>query len=201
LLGKKVGMTQVWTEDGSLIPVTVIEAGPCVVTQVKTTETDGYEAIQIGFEPLAERKVNKPAKGHFDKAGTDAFAHLAEVRLDEPTELECGAVLCVEQLAEVTSVNVSGVSKGKGFAGVMKRHNFGGGRATHGSHFHRTPGSVGMAATPAKIFKGQKMPGRMGTDKVTVRNLNVVKIDAEQNLLLVKGAVPGGKGALLTIKA
>jgi large subunit ribosomal protein L3 len=201
LLGKKIGMTQVWSEEGDLIPVTVIEAGPCVVTQVKTAERDGYDALQVGFEPIDGAKVNKPMAGHFAKAGTDAFRHLAEIRLDEPTELECGAVLSVADLAEATQVNVSGVSKGKGFAGVIKRHNFGGGRATHGSHFHRAPGSIGQAATPAKVFKGQKMPGRMGTDKVTVRNLDVVKVDAEQNLLLVKGAVPGGKGALLTIKA
>jgi len=194
-------MTQVWSDEGDLIPVTVIEAGPCVITQVKTVESDGYDAVQIGFAPLADAKVNKPMKGHFDKAGTDAFAHLAEIRLDEPTELACGDALTVSDLAEAKQVNVSGVSKGKGFAGVIKRHNFSGGRATHGSHFHRAPGSVGQAATPAKVFKGQKMPGRMGNDTVTVRNLDVVRIDADQNLLLVKGAVPGGKGALLTIKA
>jgi len=194
-------MTQVWSEEGDLIPVTVIEAGPCVVTQVKTVATDGYDAVQIGFSPIDASKVNKPTAGHFAKAGTDAFAHLSEIRLDEPTELATGATLTVADFEDATSVNVSGVSKGKGFAGVIKRHNFGGGRASHGSHFHRAPGSVGQAATPAKVFKGQKMPGRMGNEKVTVRNLDVVKIDAEQNLLLVKGAVPGGKGALLTIKA
>jgi len=194
-------MTQIWSEDGDLIPVTVIEAGPCVVTQVKTAENDGYDALQIGFGAVADHRVNKPARGHFDKAGTDAFAHLAEIRLDQPAELECGATMTVEELAEAKRVSVSGISKGKGFAGVIKRHNFGGGRASHGSHFHRSGGSIGQAATPAKVFKGKKMPGRMGTDKVTVRNLDVVKVDAEQNLLLVKGAVPGGKGALLTIKA
>ena len=201
LLGKKLGMTQVWSEDGDLIPVTVIEAGPCTITQVKTQDTDGYDALQIGFGAIAERKVNKPMKGHFEKAGTDAFAHLTEIRLSEPTEHATGDVLTVAEFEEAKRVSVSGVSKGKGFAGVMKRHNFSGGRATHGSHFHRAPGSIGQAATPARVFKGQKMPGRMGTDKVTVRNLDVVKVDAEQNLLLVKGAVPGGKGALLTIKA
>lgn len=201
LLGKKLGMTQVWSEDGNLIPVTVIEAGPCVVTQIKTVESDGYEAVQIGFGAIAPRKVNKPRKGHFEAAGTEAFAHLAEIRLDMPTELTCGDTLTVEQFAEVGKVNVSGVSKGKGFAGVIKRHGFHGGRATHGSHFHRAPGSIGQASTPSRVFKGQPLPGRMGNDKVTVRNLDVVKIDAEQNLLLVKGAVPGGKGALLTIKA
>jgi len=194
-------MTQVWSEEGDLIPVTVIEAGPCVVTQVKTAEREGYDAVQIGFDALDVSKVNKPMAGHFAKAGTEAFRHLSEIRLSEPTELEVGAELTVEQFADAAQVSVSGVSKGKGFAGVIKRHNFGGGRASHGSHFHRAPGSIGQAATPAKVFKGQKMPGRMGNDKVTVRNLDVVKIDAEQNLLLVKGAVPGGKGALLTIKA
>jgi len=201
LLGKKIGMTQVWSDEGDLIPVTVIEAGPCVVTQVKTVLSDGYDAVQIGFAPLAEHRVNKPMKGHFDKAKTDAFAHLSEIRFDEPTELKSGDTLTVADFADEKQVSVSGVSKGKGFAGVIKRHNFSGGRATHGSHFHRAPGSVGQAATPAKVFKGQKMPGRMGNDTVTVRNLDVVKVDAEQNLLLVKGAVPGGKGALLTIKA
>jgi len=201
LLGKKIGMTQVWSEEGDLIPVTVIEAGPCVVTQVKTVERDGYDAVQIGFSPIDASKVNKPMAGHFASAGTEAFRHLSEIRLDEPTELETGATLTIADFADAKHVNVSGVSKGKGFAGVIKRHNFGGGRASHGSHFHRAPGSVGQAATPAKVFKGQKMPGRMGNDKVTVRNLDVVKIDAEQNLLLVKGAVPGGKGAILTIKA
>lgn len=200
ILGKKLGMTQVWTEDGNLLPVTVIEAGPCVVTQVKTVDRDGYDAVQIGFGDIKENRVNKPMAGHFAAAGVEPVRHLAEVRLDAPVDLKPGAQLTVEMFADAKHVHVSGVSKGKGFAGGMKRHNFGGGPAGHGSHFHRAPGSVGQASTPSRIFKGKKMPGHMGVDKVTVRNLDVVKVDAEQNLLLVRGAVPGGKGALLTIR-
>jgi len=193
-------MTQVWSEDDKLVPVTVIEAGPCVVTQVKTEKKDGYRAIQIGFGEIADRKVNKPMAGHFSKAGVDAKRHLAEVRLDEGDEFKAGSTITVDAFADVKTVHVSGVSKGKGFAGVMKRHNFSGGRGGHGSHSHRIPGSVGQCATPSRVFRGKKLPGHMGTDTVTVRNLDVVKIDAEQNLLLVKGAVPGAKGALLTIR-
>jgi large subunit ribosomal protein L3 len=200
ILGRKLGMTQVWSEDDKLVPVTVIEAGPCVVTQVKTAKKDGYDAVQIGFGEIAERKVNKPMAGHFEKAGVEAKRHLAEVRLAEGGSIKAGDSITVEAFADVKSVHVTGVSKGKGFAGVMKRHNFSGGRGGHGSHSHRIPGSVGQCATPSRIFRGKKLPGHMGTDTVTVRNLDVVKIDAEQNLLLVKGAVPGAKGALLTIR-
>jgi large subunit ribosomal protein L3 len=200
ILGRKLGMTQVWSDDDKLVPVTVIEAGPCVVTQVKTEKKDGYRAIQIGFGDIEERKVNKPMAGHFDKAGVDAKRFLAEVRLDEGDEFKAGSAITVEAFADAKSVHVSGVSKGKGFAGAMKRHNFSGGPGGHGSHSHRQPGSVGQCATPSRIFRGKKMAGHMGTDTVTVRNLDVVKIDAEQNLLLVKGAVPGAKGALLTIR-
>lgn len=200
ILGRKLGMTQIWSEDDRLVPVTVIEAGPCVVTQVKTTKRDGYSAMQIGFGEIAERKVNKPMAGHFEKAGVDAKRHLTEVRLDDGATVKAGDLITVDALGEAKSVHVSGVSKGKGFAGVMKRHNFKGGPGGHGSHSHRIPGSVGQCATPSRIFKGKKMPGHMGSEMTTVRNLDVVKIDAEQNLLLVKGAVPGGKGALLTIR-
>jgi large subunit ribosomal protein L3 len=200
ILGRKLGMTQVWSEDDRLIPVTVIEAGPCVVTQVKTTKRDGYDAMQIGFGDIAERKVNKPMAGHFEKAGVDAKRHLAEVRLDAGNSAKAGDTITVEAFADAKSVHVSGVSKGKGFAGVIKRHNFGGGPGGHGSHSHRQPGSVGQCATPSRIFRGKKMAGHMGSDTVTVRNLDVVRIDADQNLLLVKGAVPGAKGALLTIR-
>jgi large subunit ribosomal protein L3 len=200
ILGRKLGMTQVWSEDDKLVPVTVIEAGPCVVTQVKTAKKDGYDAVQIGFGEIAERKVNKPMAGHFEKAGVEAKRHLAEVRLAEGGSVKAGDSITVEAFADVKAVHVSGVSKGKGFAGVMKRHNFKGGRGGHGSHSHRIPGSVGQCATPSRIFRGKKLPGHMGTDTVTVRNLDVVRIDAEQNLLLVKGAVPGAKGALLTIR-
>lgn len=200
ILGRKLGMTQVWSEDDRLVPVTVIEAGPCVITQVKTTKRDGYDAVQIGFGEIAERKVNKPMAGHFEKAGVDAKRFLTEVRCDESDSHKAGQAITVESFADAKSVHVTGVSKGKGFAGVMKRHNFSGGRGGHGSHSHRIPGSVGQCATPSRIFRGKKLPGHMGTDTVTVRNLDVVRIDAEQNLLLVKGAVPGAKGALLTIR-
>ncbi len=200
ILGRKLGMTQVWADDDKLVPVTVIEAGPCFVTQVKTMKNDGYRAVQIAFGDIAERKVNKPMTGHFEKAGVEVKRHLAEIRLDGDTDLKPGDALTVDVFAEAKSVHVTGVSKGKGFAGVMKRHNFKGGPGGHGSHSHRVPGSVGQCATPSRVFKGKKLPGHMGTDTVTVRNLDVVRVDAEQNLLLVKGAVPGAKGALLTIR-
>ncbi len=200
ILGRKLGMTQVWGEEDKLVPVTVIEAGPCVVTQVKTLARDGYSAVQIGFGDIAERKVNKPMQGHFDKAKVAPKRHLMEVRTDDGDATKVGSQITVGEFADAKSVHVSGVSKGKGFAGVMKRHNFKGGPGGHGSHFHRAPGSVGQCATPSRVFKGQKLPGHMGSEMVTVRNLEVVKIDTEQNLLLVKGAVPGAKGALLTIR-
>jgi len=198
ILGRKLGMTQVWGDDDKLLPVTVIEAGPCVVTQVKTDKRDGYKAVQIGFgEP---KKVNRPMKGHFDKARVEPKKYLAEIRLGDGDDFKVGESITVEALAEAKNVHVTGTSKGKGFAGVMKRHNFKGGPGGHGSHFHRAPGSVGQCATPSRVFKGLKLPGHMGAETVTVRNLEVVRIDAEQNLLIVKGAVPGGKGALLTIR-
>jgi len=200
ILGRKLGMTQVWSEDDKLVPVTVIEAGPCVVTQVKTEKTDGYRAVQIGFGDIAERKVNKPMSGHFAKAGVEPKRHLTEIRIGSDEQYKAGDAITVDVFSDAKSVNVSGVSKGKGFAGVMKRHNFRGGPGGHGSHSHRIPGSVGQCATPSRVFKGKKLPGHMGSEMVTVRNLDVVKIDSEQNLLIVKGAVPGAKGALLTIR-
>lgn len=199
ILGKKLGMTQVWSDDDRLIPVTVIEAGPCVVTQVKTIGTDGYDAIQIAFGDIKASKVNKPMRGHFSKAGVEPRRHLAEVRLDTPASQKKGDTITVDIFEAGNTVHISGTSKGKGFAGVVKRHNFSGGRASHGSHFHRAPGSIGQASQPSRVFKGRKMPGRMGGDSVTVRNLEVVRVDTDQNLLLVKGAVPGGQNALLTI--
>jgi large subunit ribosomal protein L3 len=198
ILGRKLGMTQVWSDDDKLLPVTVIEAGPCVITQVKTDKRDGYRAVQIGFGDTA--RVNKPMKGHFDKAKVEAKRHLAEVRLGDGDEYKVGQTITVDALSDAKTVHVTGTSKGKGFAGVMKRHNFKGGPGGHGSHFHRAPGSVGQCATPSRVFKGLRLPGHMGAETVTVRNLEVVKIDSEQNLLLVKGAVPGGKNALLTIR-
>jgi len=200
ILGKKIGMTQVWSEDDRLLPVTVIEVGPCVVTQIKTTEKEGYDAIQIGFGNVKANRVNQPMKGHFDKAGVEPSKVLREVHVDNADAYELGQEITAEQFAEIKKVDVSGISKGKGFAGVMKRHNFKGGPGGHGSHFHRIPGSIGQCATPSRVYKGKKLPGHMGVDKVTVRNLEVVKVDAEQNLLLVKGAIPGGKGALVSVR-
>ncbi len=201
ILGRKLGMTQLWSEDDNLIPVTVIEAGPCVVSQVKTDKRDGYSAAQIAFGEIKEQRVNKPMRGHFAKAGVEPKRHLAEVRLVEGDSVKLGETWTVEMFEAGQMVHVTGVSKGKGFAGVMKRHNFRGGPGGHGSHFHRQPGSIGMCATPARVLKGTKMAGHMGDETVTVRNLEVVKVDVEQNLIIVKGAVPGGKGALLTIRA
>ena len=200
ILGRKLGMTQVWSDDDKLLPVTVIEAGPCVVTQVKTEKRDGYRAVQIGFGEVKANKVNKPMQGHFDKAGVDAKKYLQEIRLVKDDAFKVGQAITVEAFSGIKSVSVTGTSKGKGFAGVMKRYNFKGGPGGHGSHFHRAPGSVGQCATPSRVFKGLKLPGHMGSETVTVKNLEVVKIDSEQNLLIVKGAVPGGKNALLTIR-
>ncbi|MDI6713164.1 MAG: 50S ribosomal protein L3 [Anaerosomatales bacterium] len=202
ILGRKLGMTQVWGEGDRLIPVTVIEAGPCVVTQVRTKERDGYTAIQIGFGDVKESRVNKPMAGHFKKAGVAPKRHLAEVRLDEAeaTQAKVGDTITVEAFEPGSRVHITGTSKGKGFQGVMKRHNFRGGPGGHGSHFHREPGSIGQCASPSRVFKGLGLPGHMGSETVTVRNLEVVKVDAEQNLLLVKGAVPGGKNGLLMIR-
>ncbi len=200
ILGKKLGMTQVWSEDDRLVPVTVIQAGPCIVSQIKTKARDGYSAIQIGFGDIKQKKVSKPMAGHFAKAKIDPMATLAEVRLDEGDSVKLGDAITVEAFADAKSVHVSGTSKGKGFAGVMKRHNFKGGPGGHGSHAHREPGSIGQCATPSRVYRGKRLPGHMGSESVTVRNLEVVKVDPEQNLLIVKGAVPGGKGALLTIR-
>ena len=200
ILGRKLGMTQVWGEDDNIVPVTVIQAGPCVVAQVKTTETDGYEAVQIGFGDIKEHRVNKPMKGHFAKAGIAPMRYLREVRVEDASQHSCGEVITVESFADTAKVDVTGVSKGKGFAGVIKRHHFGGGPGGHGSHFLRAPGSIGMCAYPSRVLKGMRMAGHMGCDRVTVRNLAVVRVDADQNLILVKGAVPGGKGALVQVR-
>ncbi len=201
ILGRKLGMTQVWGEDDDIVPVTVIEAGPCVVSQVKTCDSDGYEAVQLGFGDIKEKHVNKPMKGHFDKAGVTPTRYLREVRVDDASEYSVGDTVKVDDVfSDVAKVDVTGVSKGKGFAGVIKRHNFSGGPGAHGSRFHRAPGSIGQCASPSRVFKGVRLPGHMGCDTVTVKNLQVVRIDDEQNILLVKGAVPGGKGALLQIR-
>jgi large subunit ribosomal protein L3 len=191
-------MTQLFVEGERLMPVTVIEAGPCAIVQVRTVDRDGYEAAQIGFLDLDESRVNLPMEGHFKKAKVDPKRHLAEVPLDG--EMKTGDVLKADVFSEGQRVDVVGVSKGKGFAGVVKRHNFRGGPGGHGSHFHRAPGSVGACATPSRIHKGMKMAGQMGNARVTVQNLQIVRIDADQNLVMLKGAIPGGKGAVVMIK-
>jgi large subunit ribosomal protein L3 len=194
-------MTQVWGEGDRLIPVTVIEAGPCVVSQLKTVKRDGYSAIQLAYGDIKTSKVNKPMAGHFKKAGVEPRRFVAEVRLDEGESRKVGEQVRVDIFEPGSNVHVTGTSKGKGFQGVMKRHNFKGGPGGHGSHFHRAPGSIGQCATPSRVFKGIGLPGHMGDETVTVRNLEVVRVDTEQNLLLLKGAVPGGKGSLLMIRA
>ena len=201
ILGRKLGMSQVWSEDDRLIPVTVIEAGPCFVSQVKTVKRDGYSAVQLAFGDIKADKVNKPAQGHFAKAKTEPKRHLHEARTAEGESYKTGQKITVDVFEAGAKVDVTGTSKGKGFAGVMKRHNFRGGPGGHGSHFHRAPGSIGMCATPSRVHKGVGMPGHMGAETVTVQKLEVIKIDAEQNLLVVKGAVPGGKNGLLVINA
>lgn len=201
LIGKKLGMTQIYDENGTVVPVTVIEAGPCVVTQVKTTETDGYEAVQIGLvESKAPRKLNKPEVGHLAKNGIAPLRHLKEFKVADGTAVTVGDKVLVTSFEPKQKVTVSGVTQGKGFQGVVKRHGFGGGRMTHGSHFKRAPGSIGQCATPSRVFPGKKMPGQMGRKKVTVKNLEVVQVIEDKNLLLVKGAVPGSKGGFVTIR-
>ncbi|HHU92603.1 MAG TPA: 50S ribosomal protein L3 [Halanaerobiaceae bacterium] len=198
LIGKKLGMTQIFQDDGAVVPVTVILAGPNVVTQKKTEETDGYSALQLGFEDKKEHRTNKPDKGHFKRAGVKPKKHLAEFR-DFPEELNEGDEVTVSIFSEGELVDVTGTSKGKGFAGTIKRYNFARGPMTHGSHNHRAPGSIG-AVNAARVFKGTKMAGRMGNERVTIQNLEVVKIDTEKNLILVKGAVPGPKNSIVYIK-
>lgn len=200
IIAKKIGMTQIFAENGILIPVTVLEAGPCVVTQKKTMENDGYEAVQVGFGEVKESKVNKPLKGHFEKAGVTATKLLKEFKLENASEYELGAVLKADIFAAGDKIDVSGVSKGKGFQGAIKRHNQHRGPMAHGSKYHRGVGSLSSATTPGKVKKGKKMPGHMGAENVTIQNLEVVRVDADKNLILVKGAVPGNKGSILVIK-
>jgi large subunit ribosomal protein L3 len=202
LLGKKLGMTQVWDENNKLVPVTVIEISPNVVTQIRTTAVDGYNGVQIAAGAIDPRKVNKPAAGHFDKAGVTPRRHLTELRTADAADYALGQELTVDGVFEAgTKVDVMGTSKGKGFAGVMKRHNFKGVSASHGSHRnHRKPGSIGASSTPSRVFKGMRMAGRMGGERVTVLNLKVHAVDAEKGLLLVKGAVPGAKGRLVFVR-
>ncbi len=201
IIGKKIGMTQVFTENGVVIPVTVVEAGPCVVTQKKTVESDGYNAIQIGFQKiLSEKKVNKPLAGHFKKAGVEPMKYLREVKVDAIDDYTVGQVFNVDIFAEGDVVDIQGVSIGKGFQGVMKRYNFGGGPQSHGSGFHRRPGSIGMKEWPGEVDKGKKMPGHMGAEIVTTQRLKVVKVMPETNVILIQGAVPGNKNGIVYIK-
>lgn len=201
LLGIKLGMTQVWDESNRLIPVTVIEATPNVVTQIRDAEKDGYTAVQIAFGAIDPRKVTKPLAGHFANAGVTPRRHLAEIRTADAAEYSLGQELTVETFAAGQKVDVVGTSKGKGFAGVMKRHGFAGVSSSHGSHRnHRKPGSIGASSTPSRVFKGWRMAGRMGADRVTVQSLKVQAIDAEKNLILVKGAIPGAKGQLVFVR-
>ena len=200
ILGRKIGMTQVWDEEDNVVPVTVIQAGPCTVSQVKTEATDGYNAVQIGFGTRKAKHVNKPMAGHFAKAGVEPMRYLREVRVEAGEEYKPGDVVTVANFEDVAKVDVIGTSKGKGFQGRIKRWNQRRGPMSHGSHFHRHPGSIGQCAYPARVIKGVKMAGHMGNERVTVKNLKVVRVDAEQNLILVKGAVPGGRNALVAVR-
>jgi len=200
ILGEKLGMTQVW-DNNKVVPVTVVQAGPCVVTQVRTDETDGYSAVQLAYGAIDPRKVNKPKSGHYAKAGVSPRRHIVELRTIDATEYELGQEVTVEAFAAGTPIDVTGKTKGKGYAGVMKRHGFHGLKSSHGvERKHRSPGSIGACATPGRVFKGVRMAGRMGGKRFTVQNLTVQAIDTENNLILVKGAVPGPKGALILVR-
>lgn len=201
IIGKKIGMTQVFNADGKVVPVTVVEAGPCTVIQKKTVEKDGYEAVQVGFAPLKDKHTTKPLKGHFAKAGAEAKKYLREFRLSDTSALNLNDEIKCDIFAEADKVDVIGISKGKGYAGVIKRHHQGRLKETHGTGpVHRHPGSIGACSTPSRVLKGKKLPGHMGVDRVTVLNLEVVKVDAERNLLLIKGAIPGAKGGIVTVR-
>ena len=200
LIGKKLGMTSLFTPEGKYIPVTVILAGPCVVTQIKTQANDGYNALQLGFGEKRASRTTKPLQGHFNKSGGDCYAYLHEVEVDNPDDFSPGATVGLDLFKVGERVDIVGTSKGRGFAGVMKRHGFGGGRKTHGSKCHRIPGSIGCSAWPAKVIKGKKLPGHYGTDRKTVRNLEIIDIRPEENLILIKGAVPGHRQAMIEIK-
>jgi large subunit ribosomal protein L3 len=201
IIGKKIGMTQVFNADGKVVPVTVVEAGPCTVIQKKTVEKDGYEAVQVGFAPLKDKHTTKPLKGHFAKAGAEAKKYLREFRLSDTSALNLNDEIRADIFAEADKVDVIGISKGKGYAGVIKRHNASRLKETHGTGpVHRHPGSMGACSTPSRVLKGKKLPGHMGVDRVTVLNLEIVKVDAERNLLLIKGAIPGAKGGIVTVR-
>ena len=201
IIAKKIGMTQIFSEDGSLIPVTVLQAGPCYVTQVKTIENDGYEAVQVGFDDVREKLVTKPVKGHLDKAGVQTLKFMKEFKFENASEYKLGQEIKADIFEAGDKIDVTGKSKGKGFQGAIKRHGQSRGPMAHGSKYHRHAGSNGACSDPSKVFKGKKMPGQMGHVQITIQNLEVVKIDAENNVILVKGSVPGPKKSLVTLKA
>ena len=200
-VGKKIGMTQIFNEEGKVIPVTVIEAGPCVVSQVKTEETDGYNSIQLGFGAIKESKVNKPERGHFTKANIAPARYLREFRVDSIEDVKVGDELKADIFMAGDKIDIQGTSKGKGFQGVIKRHGQHRGPMGHGSMYHRRPGSMGPTSTPGRVFKGKRLPGHMGRVTVTIQNLDVVRVDLDKNVILVKGSVPGAKGAILKVKS
>ncbi|MDQ7031199.1 MAG: 50S ribosomal protein L3 [Desulfonauticus sp.] len=201
IIGKKIGTTRIFGEDGSVVPVTVVQAGPCPIIQVKTKERDGYEAIQLGFEEIPEKKVNKPLKGHFEKAKKGFFRYLKEFRLENLNDLDLEQAITVEIFKPGEKISVTGTSKGRGFAGVMKRWGFGGLPASHGAEkVHRAPGSIGQCAFPGRVFKGKKMAGHMGNKRVTYRNLEVVGVRVEENVILIKGQIPGPKNGLVLLR-
>lgn len=201
IIARKVGMMQMFREDGTMIPVTVLQAGPCSVVQVKTVESDGYNAVQLGFAPVREKLVTKPMKGHFEKAGLkQCFRYLREFRLDDAANYELGSEITADMFEAGDKVDVTGTSKGKGYAGVIKRHNQSRGRMSHGSGFHRGVGSMSANTYPGEVFKTKNLPGHMGCERVTVQNLEVIRVDKERNLLLVHGAVPGAKKGLVLVK-
>ncbi len=200
ILGRKIGMTTIFESDGRLVPVTVVQAGPCVVTQIKNMETDGYKALQLGFGKIDLKKVNRPDAGHFKKSGEKGFATLREFRVDNVEDYELGQTIDLSIFSVGDKVMISGTSKGRGFQGTIKRHGFSRGPETHGSRNHRKPGSIGQSAWPARVIKGKRMPGHMGCTRVTVKNLKVVDIKAEQNVILIKGAVPGSKTGVVELR-
>ena len=201
ILGKKIGMTQLFLEDGTMIPVTVVLAGPCPVTQVKTVEHDGYEAVQMAFQPVRAKLITKPELGHLKKAGVEAHRYVKEFKLDNAASYEVGTVIKADTFAKGDHVDVTGTSKGKGFEGNIKRWNQARGRKTHGSHSYRVAGSMGACTYPGEVFKTKHLPGHMGRERITVQNLEVVRADAERNLLLIKGAIPGAKGGLVLVRS
>jgi large subunit ribosomal protein L3 len=201
ILGKKLGMTQIFDEENRVVPVTVVKAGPCVVTQVRTKDIDGYEAVQIAFGDIDPRKVKKPQAGHYKKAGVAPRRHVTEIRVEDASAYEVGQEITAETFADAAFVDVTGTSKGKGYAGAMKRHGFAGQGAAHGNQAaHRRVGGIGACATPGRVFKGTRMAGRMGNERVTLQNLKIARVDAESDLLLIKGAIPGINGGVVTVK-